>query len=257
MGLKESKLFEKIVSAISSALIPALIDLGAILLWIKKHGEVSPDQDFIAYITVIGVIASLFSYILVYGILPRFKVLRKLGHYEGRWLQIIPELTDRPCSIIELKFNQASLKYEMIGFNFTEDLKSGVEFEAFKFVNRTFNDGFYFITNHTEEHKNGLGKIAFIKSNRDNLTRAIGYFFDSSNNNCSVKYDTILIKCDKNFYKHLGDKFKYIKPNKITPLEIAEISQDLIKEEQKIYSLKKQQQTAHKGQCAHCPHNAP
>lgn len=257
MGLKESKLLEKIVSAISSALVPALIDLGAVLLWLKKHGEVSLAPDFIAYIAVIGVIASMFSYILIYGILPRFKGMRKLGHYEGRWLQIIPELNTRPCSIIELKFNQASLKYEMIGFNFTADLKSGVEFEAFKFVNRTFNDGFYFITNHTEEHKNGLGKIAFIKSNRDNLTRAIGYFFDSSNNNCSIKYDTILIKCDKNFYQRLGEKFKYINPKKITPLEIAEISQNLVNEEREIYFLKKENQTGHKGQCSHCPHNAP
>ena len=36
MGLKESKLLEKIVSAISSALVPALIDLGAVLLWLKN-----------------------------------------------------------------------------------------------------------------------------------------------------------------------------------------------------------------------------
>ena len=245
------------LSAICSAIPAALINFFAASWWNSNHQQEQEwTPEFIFSIALLEIVCVLIAYSILYHILPLFKFMRPFGKYEGRWLQIIPEFSDRPCSIIDFKFNKVSFKYEMIGYNFTENLESGVEFEAYKFVNRTFNDGFYFITNHTEEHKNGLGKIAFIKSNRDNLTRAIGYFFDSSNNNCSVKYDTILIKCNKNFYKHLGDKYKYIKPNKITPLEIAEISRDLIDKEIEVYLLKKQKQTAHKGQCNHCPHNA-
>ena len=143
----------------------------------------------------------------------------------------------------------------MLGFNFAKNLDSGVEFKAFKFVERTFRDGFYFITNQTSEHKNGLGKIAFVKSNFDNLTRAIGYFFDSGSDSCSRKYDTILIKCDKHFYEHLGRQYRHINPKEITPKEIAEISQELVSQEKEKYHTNKTAHSKQRGKCNLCPHH--
>lgn len=253
MGLREDKFWEKFCSAALSSLFPAIFEFLGILL-LDSFTDVDNNPLFLALVAILSAICMMMSYLIYYKILPKFKKLRELGKYEGRWLQIIPEFSERPCSIIDFTYNTASLKYEMLGFNFTKDLKSGVEFKAFKFVERTFRDGFYFITNHTSEHKNGLGKIAFVKSNFDNMTRAIGYFFDSSYDNCSRKYDTILIKCDKYFYEHLGPQYRHINADEMTPIEIAEISQSLINDEINKYLVNKAAHARQKGKCDVCPH---
>ncbi len=215
MGLKESKLWEKIISTFCASLIPALLTLGLMLLYKHKHGIEELDDNIEWIITIIGIISTIVSYVIIYGLLPRFRAIRQLGIYEGRWLEIIPKTdTKRPYSIIDFTFNQATLKYELNGFNFHEDLKSGVYFEAYRFVERSFRNGFYFITNSTSEHKNGLGKICFVKPNYDKIVRAEGYFFDSGIGECSKKYNTILIKLDKKFYNIVFHNLKDNESNK-------------------------------------------
>lgn len=254
MGLREDKFWEKLCSAALSSLFPAIFEFVGILL-LDLFSDVDNNPLFLALVAILSAICMMLSYLIYYKILPKFKGLRELGKYEGRWLQIIPESSERPCSIIDFTYNKASLKYEMLGFNFTKNLDSGVEFKAFKFVERTFRDGFYFITNQTNEHKNGLGKIAFVKSNFDNLTRAIGYFFDSSSDNCSRKYDTILIKCDKHFYEHLGPQYRHINADEMTPIEIAEISKELVDKEIQKYQTNKNAQSNQRGKCDLCPYH--
>lgn len=253
MGLREGKFGEKLMSAICSAFLPAIAEVVFVWIWFSVWHLSSQSVWFAPYITISSALSMLLSYIIFYAVLPRIKYFRELRKYEGRWLQIIPDLKERPCAIIDFTYNKASLKYELIGFNFTKDLKSGVEFKAYKFVERTFRDGFYFITNQTSEHKNGLGKIAFIKSNRDNLTRAIGYFFDSSSDTCSIKYETILIKCDDRFFEHIGSQYKYVMTNRITPLEIAKISHDFVEDEIKMFYAAKTSHQIPKGNCNNCP----
>lgn len=232
MGLRENKLGAKILSAICSSLIPAIIYLLAACIWRKWDTD---DTLFTAFWTVVGVLGMILSYIIFYAVLPRIKFFRNFKEYEGRWLEIIPDLKNRPCSIIDFTFNQSSMKYEMIGFNFNSDLASGVEFTAYKFIERTFKDGFYFITNRTSECKNGLGKISFIKSNFDTLTRAEGYFFDSGSDNCSKKYDTILIKCDDEFFNSIGTRYRHMNAKNTLPIEIVRISKNFVDEEIRKY----------------------
>ena len=253
MGLRESKFSEKLISAICSAILPAATELGFAWLWFNVWHLNNQSIWFAPYITFSSALSTLISYIVFYSVLPRIKYFRELKKYEGRWLQIIPDLKDRPCSIIDFTYNTTSLKYELVGFNFTKDLSSGVEFKAYKFVERTFKDGFYFITNQTSEHKNGLGKIAFTKSALDNLTRATGYFFDSSSSSCSIKYETILIKCDDRFFEHIGSQYKYVKTNKIPPLEIAKISSKFVDDEIKRRNAAKASPQISQGNCSNCP----
>ena len=120
---------------------------------------------------------------------------------------------------------------------YKENKKSGVSFSAHKFIERDYHDGFYYITNHTVEQKNGLGKIGFLETNYDGLIRAEGYFFDSDGKNvCSEKYNTIMIKCDENFSKELFPEFKNsINIETISPNSIVEKSKDFIEKEIESY----------------------
>lgn len=145
-------------------------------------------------------------------IIPRTRPLRQ---YEGQWLQIIPELKERPFSVITISFRGEYKGYHLCGTNYSKDMKKEVCFDSNKFVETNTGNGFYYITNTTSEYKNGLGKISFIDSNHDHLTRAIGYFFDSSKDSCSKKYNTILIKCDKKFFCELGYAYSNIKIKKL------------------------------------------
>jgi len=220
MGLRESKLWEKIISTFCASLIPALNNLGALLLYKHLYGIEKLDDDIALIVTIVGIISTIISYIIIFGLLPRSRTIRQLGKYEGRWLEIIPRTdSNRPYSIIDFTFNQATLKYELNGFNFHEDLKSGVFFEAYRFIERTFRNGFYYITNPTSEHKNGLGKLCFVKPNYDKIVRAEGYFFDSGIDDCSKKYYTILVKLDRKFYKNVFRKILSEKLKDTTILE--------------------------------------
>ena len=169
--------------------------------------------------------------VVIHMILPLVKPFRAYKKYEGRWLQIIPDLKHRPYSIIDFKFNRRLYRYELHGVNFYEDISGGLNFDAYKFLEKNSKDGFYYITNQTVEFKNGLGKIAFVQNQYDDLIRAEGYFFDSSNDAYSKKYNTIIIKCDKCFYERLGHQYKYIKLKKIPPIELMKLSEFFAKTE--------------------------
>lgn len=237
MKLRENKMFNQVISVVISFIIPALANYVAMLLW--KKGTLPWDGIyFSAYCAIITAICAMLFVIIYYGFMPHFKWFRVFRKYEGRWLQIIPDKPEMPYAIIDFVFDHEDRKYEMYGFNFDKTLEDGTSFQAYKFVERAFNNGFYYITDRTNENKNGLGKISFIKSNYDNLTRAVGYFFDSSNELCSKKYNTIMIKCDKKFLRHIGVEYSYLKLNKIPPKEVMEKCQKFADEQIKIYRKK-------------------
>ena len=242
--LKNSEPMNKTISTVCTAIIPALINYFAITWWLRNgNNQDLKFERFMAWITCLATVASLICWSLTNQILAVCKRFREYGQYEGRWLQIIPDLEKRPYSIIDFDYNKKLRKYELKGINFYKNPDEGfVNFNAYRFVERTHYDGFYYITDHTTENKNGLGKLGFVTSNYDNLTRAEGYFFDSSNENQSQKYNTILIKCDRVFFEHLGSKHHYLIIEKVPPIEIINLSKDFVKAE--IANYKKNHQTA-------------
>ena len=237
MGLKDGRFLEKIFSAFCSALPAAIINLIAGSWWNSYHPEEQQwSTEFIFFIAMLEIICVLIAYAILYHILPHFKFMRQFGKYEGRWIEIIPNYCDgRNYSIIDLTFNKKEFKYQLNGFNFSKDFKKGVSFEAYKFVESSNKNGFYYITNHTAEHKNGLGKISFIKPGPDTLTRAEGYFFDSSFNACSRKYEVMLIKCDKKFANKYTPEYTHKQLAKIDPKTIFEHCGNLLEEEKDGY----------------------
>ncbi len=226
----------ELISSICSTFIPAILNVIVICLIMKENENNNSYYSFLK--PVASSIITIFSIIILHNILPKIKFFRPFKKYEGRWLQIIPELTQRPISIIDFNYDSKIRNYKMKGFNFTKDFKNGVGFSAHKFIERDYHDGFYYITNHTAEHKNGLGKIGFLETNYDGLIRAEGYFFDSAGGEvCSRKYHTIMIKCDKNFLKEIYPNYENaVCIEKIPPREIAEISQVFVQKEIESYN---------------------
>lgn len=236
------EVLNKAISALCTAIIPALINYYAITWWYSDENRRSYEFDtFVARIAFWTAVASIICWCVIYRLLPHFRCFREFSRYEGRWLQIIPDCEERPYSVIDFDYNKELRKYELKGINFCKDTsEGGISFNAYRFVERTFHDGFYYITNQTTENKNGLGKLGFIRSNYDNLTRAEGYFFDSSNENQSKKYNTILVKCDRTFFEHLGWQHQYLNFKKVPPIEIIRLSQEFIENEIKCYARKQQ-----------------
>ena len=228
MGFRESRFLEKFISTFCTALPTAFINYFAAKWWVDKFGEIEWSKEFVLFVAIIEILCALIAYAIVYHVLPHWKYMRELGKYEGRWLEIIPNHpkinnpNNREYSIIDFKFNRNSFKYELKGVNFYKNKDIGVHFEAYKFIERTFKNGFYYITNHTIENKNGLGKISFIDPSEDEFCRAEGYFFDSDTEPYSVKYQTILIKCDRRFCKHIDKSLSFRKIRKLPPAEFME-----------------------------------
>ena len=237
MKLKENKFSDQVKSVFLSFVIPALVNVAGMIAWEK---DIIPKKDnyFVLYCAVINALCGVLFLLTYRYIIPHLKILRAYGKYEGRWLQIIPDMPERPYEVIDFVFDHKEYKYEMYGINFETNLEDGVDFQAYRFVERAFNNGFYYITDTTAENKNGLGKVSFIKSNYDNLTRAEGYFFDSSNERCSRKYNTILIKCNKKLFQHLGVEYSYLKLNKIPPKALMELCKDFSDRQIDIYNSK-------------------
>lgn len=236
--LKNSEAMNKAISTVCTAIVPALINFYAVTWW--RGNDYPPNiafEHFIALIAVLTAVASFICWIMMNEILSKFKCFREFGQYEGRWLQIIPDLDKRPYSIIDFEYNKKLRKYELKGINFYKNPYEGfVSFNAYRFVERTHYDGFYYITDRTTENKNGLGKLGVVRSNYDNLVRAEGYFFDSSNASNSQKYNTILIKCDRMFFEHLGSKHHYLKIKKVPPIEIINLSMEFVEAEIENYN---------------------
>ena len=239
MGLSESKFLEKFIASLCSALPTAIINYLAANWWASTHETFDWSKEFILFVAIIEIICILIAYAIVYHILPNWKFMRQFGKYEGRWLEIIIDNSkinnpnNREYSIIDFKFNRNSFKYELKGVNFYKNSDIGVHFEAYKFVERTFKNGFYYITNPTIENKNGLGKISFVDPSEDRLCRAEGYFFDSDNEQYSVKYRTILIKCDRRFCKHIDKQSAFRKMKKLSPAQFMKKCQTFAETELK------------------------
>lgn len=215
-----------------TSIIPAVVNFGIFkLFWNNTNG----DETFELISAIITSIIAFFAVLVFYYILASNRRFRLYREYEGRWLQIIPR-SDYDVSVIELKYLRQSHQYVLTGLNFNKNNGNSVSFIANKFVKRDNNDGFYYITNYTFQHKNSLGKIGFINDNIDNLTRAEGYFFDASTEQCSRKYNTIMIKCDKKFFSYIKPHFSEIDFDKLSAKTIAEISRELVNKECNIYN---------------------
>lgn len=202
----------------------------------------------LAHGAVIGFLITVLLTILLQNLLPKFRIFRPYKDYEGRWLQIIPEMEERPYSIMDIQYNKKLRRYELHGINFYKNIDSpqAIYFDSYKIVERTFHDGFYYITNTTSENINGLGKVGFVQNNYDKLSRAEGYFFDSSNDYNSLKYNTIIIKCNNNFYDYIYKKFnsedicnflplENLNTDELPPLAIMKLSKDFAIEEIRKY----------------------
>lgn len=225
-NLKINDAWKSLFSIMLSSIIPAGIGYLIFGFW----GEIP-----VLFSTLISACVAMFAFVLFYGVLPLFKCFRPFKKYEGRWIQIIPG-SPRPLSVLNFKYKKFEQQYELSGFNFTENYETGVEFVAHKFVRRDHYAGFYYITNHTWEQKNGLGKIGFISNNIDGLTRAEGYFFDASNDDCSRKYDTIMIKCDKKFFRFVDPTLCDANFDKFPEKTVARMCSEFVKKEIEKYN---------------------
>lgn len=228
---------DKLITIICTAIVPAIINLIATIIIIRLYGEVS--QTIAATLVVVTSVISALLILIAQHWLPTLKYFRPFKKYEGRWLQIIPDF-ERPISIVDLKYDRRSDRYLLKGFTLILHIETGINFTAHKFIERDYHDGFYYITNHTTEYKNGLGKIGFIETNYDGLIRAEGYFFDAEGiNNYSQKHNTIMIKCDKNFFFKINPtESTYLNLEKIHPRKIAEMSKEFVEKEISIFNKK-------------------
>lgn len=226
-NLKTTDAGKNFTSIILSTVIPA----GIGYLIFRFDETISP-----FFSALISAVVAIIAFVIFYYVLPLFNWFRPFRKYEGRWIQIIPN-SPRPLSIVNFKYKKWEQEYELSGFNFTEDCETGIEFVAHKFIKRDHYAGFYYITDYTWEQKNGLGKIGFISNNIDGLTRAEGYFFDASNDSCSKKYDTIMIKCDKKFFRFVNPTLCDAEFKKFPEKTVAEMSLDFVQKEINKYKL--------------------
>ncbi len=231
---------KRILTVTATSLIPSLLIFLYNYCYLKDADSAST-----AWLGVITAAISCGCLWIGYRLLPLFPFFRPFRKYEGRWLQIIPEKEERPISVINFKFKNN--KYILTGYNFNEQCNSGLEFKSDKFIKRDHYEGFYYITGCSIEQTNSLGKIGFIENNVDNLTRAEGYFFDSSNSNCSRKYHTIMIKCDKNFFMQIQPLLQKVNYKKLPEKMVAEMSWDFAKQEIEAYN--QQQSSKCKNNC--------
>ena len=224
----------RLCSIFCSTGVPVLVNFVAVK-WLYNPKCEADYDSFLIGVAVIGFFISLLFTMVLHNVLPRFKCFRTFKKYEGRWLQIIPESKQRPVSVINFNYRKDLKEYEMYGINFTNNFETGIEFISHKFIKRDHHDGFYYITNHTWEQKNGLGKVGFMRGNLDGLIRAEGYFFDASNQNCSKKYNTIMIKCDEAFYNLINPLSCKSDFDKLTEREIAKLSINFVEKEIRNY----------------------
>lgn len=253
--MKISIPIDRILSILCSTLVPAIINFIGILIFCDPEKE---NFDYILIISaIVGAITTLLLTIILHNYLPKWERFRPFRKYEGRWLQIIPELPERPISVFDFNYNYQMKSYVLKGVNFYKGNKNCIPFSAYKFIERDFHDGFYYITNYTLEHKNGLGKIGFIETDYDGLVRAEGYFFDASNEGNSKKYHTIMIKCDEVLAKKLyKDNEEPDDMLTISPKNIADRSQKIVTLEINMFKNKIQKETCSKcssqNRCSSC-----
>lgn len=245
---------DELLSNVCSTLIPAIINVVAVYFIMDLQQEITK-----IILSLVSAVLTFCLIIILHNVLPKFKFFRPFKHYEGRWLQIIPDFESRNLSIIDFNYDKRNNQYLLKGFNFNtessdEKLKGGVAFTAHKFIERDYHDGFYYITNHTIEQKNGMGKIGFTEINYDGLTRAAGYFFDASGNEVEAKqYNTILIKCDKYFARKIyGEKARYTDISKIPPNELCNDVRAFVNDEIAVYAQSRKNSCGVKSRCQFC-----
>ena len=83
MGLRESKFGEKLSSAICSALLPAVAELGFVWLWFGAFHLDNQSVWFSPYITISAALSTLLSYVIFYAILPRIKCFENCGNMKA------------------------------------------------------------------------------------------------------------------------------------------------------------------------------
>lgn len=201
-GMGESKGFDFI-----AFLLPAIVH--AVIVFLAMKFEIDL-VDNAMNDALVGILGSGVTFGFQWMLLMLSRKIRKnraYGKYEGRWLQVIPDREYFPYTIFDFKYNKKEEKYEIEGYNFcaSSDV-DGKKFKAYRLLERSKHDGYYYITDRTKSGTIGMGKLYYDDEGRaDGLTRAYGFFCDVDNGPDARKYDTRMIRCDEAFCKELVD----------------------------------------------------
>ena len=190
-GKKTSEFIEVILPAIVNAVV---------MFFVARFG-IDPEANAVtgAMVAVLVAFATFALQKLARFVYGNYRKNRDYGKYEGRWLQVLPERKDFPYTIFDLKYDKDEGKYVIEGYNFHKSLSvRGYQFRAYRLVERSKKDGFYYITDRTYSGKIGLGKLIY-EGKSDGLTRAVGFFCDVDNSHDAKKYEMIMVKCDDAF----------------------------------------------------------
>ena len=202
-GMGEGKGFDLIVF-----LLPAMVHMAIVYVAMKFEIDL---VDNAMNDALVGFLGSGITFGFQWFLLKISRKVRKnraYGKYEGRWLQVIPEREYFPYTIFDFRYNKEEEKYEIEGYNFcsAQDVE-GKKFKAYRLLERSKHDGYYYITDRTKSGTIGMGKLYYDDEGlADGLTRAYGFFCDVDNSPDARKYDTKMIRCDEAFCKMLVDR---------------------------------------------------
>ena len=201
-GMGENKGFDFIVF-----LLPAMVHM--IIVYVAMKFEIDL-VDNAMNDALVGFLGSGVTFGFQWILLKLSRKIRKnraYGKYEGRWLQVIPEREYFPYTIYDFRYNKKEEKYEIEGYNFCKNPDvDGRKFKAYRLLERSKHDGYYYITDRTQSGTIGMGKLYYDDEGRaDGFTRAHGFFCDVDNGPDAKKYDTRMIRCDEAFCMKLVD----------------------------------------------------
>lgn len=172
-------------------------------------------------ITSNGIIVTIIAYIIcavilfaINRFLPKVPVFRSFRKYEGCWIEIIPNF-ERTISICDFYFKDGTYHYD--GVNFENDYKNPVVFKSIKFMEN--EDGFYYVTSTAQTVKyEGMGKVTFYKSGKNEVQKGKGFFIDVLNN--PTISETIMLKFNKKFYNEYMPGIGFHKIKKMNKTQI-------------------------------------
>ncbi|MBQ7099835.1 MAG: hypothetical protein IJO05_08965 [Oscillospiraceae bacterium] len=202
-GMGESKAFDFI-----AFLLPAIVHAVIVYVAMKFEIDLVDNAWNDALVGILGAFITFGFQVILLKFSRKIRKYRAYGKYEGRWLQVIPEREHFPYTIFDFKYNKEEEKYEIEGYNFCNrpDV-DGRKFKAYRLLERSKHDGYYYITDRTQSGTIGMGKLYYDDEGRaDGFTRAYGFFCDVDNGPDAKKYETRMIRCDEAFCKKLVDR---------------------------------------------------
>lgn len=195
----------KKTSEFIETMLPSLVNVVIVWYFTSKHIDLNDNVLNEAFASAVAGLVTFAVQKIARFLYGRYRKNRDYGKYEGRWLQVIPDRTNYPYTIFDFKYNKEEEKYEIEGYNFHKSLNvDGRKFRAYRLLERSKNDGYYYITDRTALGKIGMGKLYF-DGNSDGFVRAHGFFCDVDDRPDADRYETRMIKCDEAFCRSLVD----------------------------------------------------